>query len=67
VLDRSGDHPDRSANVALYSGATLSVLAEPPLRMQSDGDALDAATPFSARVLPRAATLMVPKGSPFSA
>jgi diacylglycerol kinase family enzyme len=66
MLDRTGDHPDRSPSIDVYSASEVTVHADPPLRMQSDGDVLDAATPFSARVLPRAATLLVPPGSPFA-
>ncbi|HSK47385.1 MAG TPA: diacylglycerol kinase family protein, partial [Coriobacteriia bacterium] len=67
VLDRVGDHPDRSPSVALYSAATVEVRSDPPLRMQCDGDALASLTPFTARVLPRAATLLVPAASEYAA
>lgn len=65
MLDRTGEHPDRTSNLDVYSARSVEVSSYPPLRMQSDGDALDSLTPFSARVLPRAATLLVPKGSPW--
>jgi len=66
VLDRTGDHPDRTSSIDVYSAESVEVSANPPLRMQSDGDALDALTPFAARVLPGAATLLVPQGSPWT-
>lgn len=66
VLDRVGDHPDRSPNLDVYSAASVEVSADPQLRLQADGDTLDVLTPFKARVLQRAATLMVPTSSRYS-
>lgn len=67
MLDRVGTFPDRTPSVDIYSAASVEVSAYPPLRMQADGDTLAALTPFAARVLPRATTLLVPTGSPFAA
>jgi diacylglycerol kinase family enzyme len=44
----------------------VRVTAEPALRMQYDGEVVEAQTPFTARVLPRAATLLLPPDSPFA-
>ncbi len=65
MLDKVGDFPDRTQSMDLYSASEVEVSAYPQLRMQSDGDAIDGLTPFAARVLPSAATLLVPAGSPF--
>lgn len=65
ILDRSGDFPERGSGLDLYSASHVEVSAYPPLRMQYDGDAIDALTPFAAHVLPLAATFLVPPGSPF--
>ncbi len=65
MLDRVGHYPDRSASVDIYSARELELSAYPPLRMQADGDALDALSPFAARVLPGATRLIVPNDSPY--
>lgn len=64
LLDRSGDHPHRSSSFELYSASEISVSAEPALQMQADGEALGSPTPFTARALPLAATLLVANDSP---
>lgn len=66
VLDRSGDHSDRGSGLDLYSASRVRVEADPPLRMQYDGDVLERSTPFTARVLDRAASLFVGKDSEFA-
>jgi diacylglycerol kinase family enzyme len=66
VLDRSGEHPDRSPSIDVYTARSVEVSAYPPLRMQSDGEVLDALTPFAARVLPKAALMLVPSDSPYA-
>lgn len=63
MLDRSGEYLDRTNGLELYRGAHIEVAAEPAMRAQSDGDAHTAMTPFSARVLPSAARLLVAPGS----
>ena len=60
LLDRSGEHLDRSNAIEVRCGARIEVASEPLLAMQADGDVLRSSTPFTARVLPRAATLVVP-------
>ena len=66
VLDRVAGNADRSSGLEVYRAGQVEVHATPDLRMQYDGEVLDEVTPFSARSLPRAATLMVPQGSPFA-
>jgi diacylglycerol kinase family enzyme len=66
MLDRIGEYPERSPSLDLYSAREIHVAAEPPLRVQTDGDVLDARTPFTARVLPGATTLLVPVVSEFA-
>jgi len=65
VFDRSG-HRDAIPGIDVYSAACVRVSADPALRMQYDGEVVDARTPFTARVLPRAATLLLPPDSPFA-
>lgn len=67
VLDRVGNFPDRSPSLELFSASTVEVSAYPPLRMQADGDAIEALTPFRAMVLNGAATLLVPAKSRYAA
>lgn len=66
MLDRVGNYPDRTPSVDIYSAREIQVSAYPPLRMQTDGDTLDALSPFAARVLPKATTLLVPNDSEFA-
>lgn len=67
MLDRVATFPDRTPSVDIYSAASVEISAYPPLRMQADGDTLAALTPFAARVLPRATTLLVANDSPYAA
>lgn len=66
MMDLVGSHPSRTPGLDIYTASSVEVSSYPPLRMQGDGDAIDAMTPFKARVLPRAATLLVPETSPFA-
>lgn len=66
MLDRVTGYPDRSPSVDIYSASEVELSAYPPLRVQTDGDTLSALSPFAARILPLATTLMVPKDSPFA-
>ncbi len=65
VFDRGG-HRDAIPGLDVYSAACVRVVADPPLRMQYDGEVVEAQTPFTARVLPLAATLLLPPSSPFA-
>jgi len=62
IIDRTtGAHPDRSASLEIHSARDITVEADPPLPMQSDGEVLQVTTPFRARVLPGTARLVVPE------
>lgn len=65
IFDREGGR-DATPGVDVYSASHISLRADPPLRVQYDGEVADALTPFSARVLPKAATLLLPPDSPYS-
>jgi diacylglycerol kinase family enzyme len=60
MLDNIVDFPDRSRAMDTYRARRIEVRTEPGLPLQSDGDPLGASSPFSARVLPLAATWVVP-------
>ncbi len=62
LLDRLGNHPARPA-LEVHSAKEIRVSATPALPLQYDGELLDVTTPFSARVLPKRATFVVPEGS----
>lgn len=62
MLDRfGGEHPGRSESLEILTARTVRVEATPSLTMQSDGEVIAASTPFTARVLPHAARLVVPE------
>lgn len=59
ILDRAGDFPDRTGALELHRGKEIRVEADPPMEVQYDGEATQLTTPFSARILPRAARFIV--------
>lgn len=63
LLDRLREHPARPG-LEIHTAASIEVFADPKLPLEYDGELLDASTPFSARVLPRAATFIVSEESP---
>ena len=65
IFDRSGSR-DAIPGIDVYSARVVSVRAEPALRMQYDGEVVESFTPFTARVLPSAATLLLPPDSPYA-
>jgi len=65
IFDRAGDR-NAIPGVDVYSASHVTVSATPALRMQYDGDVVEAHTPFSARVLPGATTLLLPPDSPYA-
>lgn len=65
IFDRAGDR-HAIPGIDVYSANTVSVIAEPLMRMQYDGEVVDAFTPFTARALPRATTLLLPPDSPYA-
>jgi diacylglycerol kinase family enzyme len=64
VFDRMAEYADRSDAVSLFTAREVHVTADPSQRIQYDGEIVDATTPFTARMLPGAAHLLVPPGSP---
>lgn len=63
LLDRLRAHPERPG-LEVHTASTVHVEANPRLPLEYDGEVLDSVTPFSARVLPRAASLIVSEESP---
>lgn len=61
MLDRIGDHPGRSASLETHRAREVKVTAEPALPMQFDGELMEVMTPFEGRILPGAATFVVPE------
>ena len=59
LLDRGGDFPDRTGALEIHRARTVRVEADPPMEVQYDGEATRLMTPFSARILPRAARFFV--------
>ena len=59
VLDRDGMHPDRTDSLEIYTAREVSVIADPPMEVQFDGETTGLTTPFTARVLPGAARYYV--------
>ncbi len=62
-LDRFIDNPERSAGLEVHTARYVRIDADPPLRIQYDGEVVDATTPLVARSLPGAARMIVPEGS----
>jgi diacylglycerol kinase family enzyme len=65
MLDRGGGRDD-IPGIDLHSASHVRVESNPALHMQYDGEPVDATTPLEARVLPGAATLLLPADSPFA-
>lgn len=59
LLDRGGDFPDRTGSLEIHRAREVRVEADPPMEVQYDGEATRLMTPFSARILPRAARFFV--------
>jgi diacylglycerol kinase family enzyme len=66
MMERLGLSADRLPGIDTYTASEIEVSAYPPLPMQYDGEVISALTPFKARVLPSATTLILPPGSPFA-
>ena len=65
LFDREGSR-DTTPGVDVYCASEIKLSAYPPLRVQYDGEVAETLTPFSARVLPGAATLLLPPSSPYA-
>lgn len=63
LLDRLHAHPERPG-LEVHTASEVHVDASPRLPLEYDGEVLEVTTPFSARVLPRAASLIVSEESP---
>ena len=59
TMDRDGVHPDRTDSLEIHHGREVSVIADPPLKIQYDGELPDLETPFTARVLDGVARFIV--------
>lgn len=59
ILDKGGDFPARTDAFSVFQAKSVTVKADPALQMQFDGEATGHETPFTARVLPRAARFVV--------
>lgn len=59
LLDRGGDFPDRTDALELHRARSVRVVADPPMEVQYDGEATRLTTPFTARILPRAARFLI--------
>lgn len=59
MLDRGGDFPYRSNVMEVHRGRECAIVADPPLNIQYDGEVTGRMTPFTARVLPGVAKLVV--------
>jgi diacylglycerol kinase family enzyme len=57
---------DKLPGVDVYAAAHVSVSTDPELPIQYDGEVVDGMTPFSARILPHAASLLLPHDSVYS-
>lgn len=64
LFDSIGRYAERSDELRFFRAKHVRVESDPPQRLQYDGEALTAHTPFEARVLPGAAHLLVPMNSP---
>jgi diacylglycerol kinase family enzyme len=56
---------DKLPGIDVYPASQVSVVSTPALPMQYDGETTNAHTPFKARVLPQAASLLLPRDSAY--
>lgn len=61
MLDRSGGFPDRGDALELFQGKSVSIVADPPMNVQFDGEIANVTTPVTFRVLPSATRLIISK------
>jgi len=59
MLDRGGEFPTRPGSLQVYRGREVTVESTPPLAVQYDGEVTGSTTPFTARMLPEAASFVV--------
>ncbi|MDO4182937.1 MAG: diacylglycerol kinase family protein [Coriobacteriia bacterium] len=58
LLDRDGSFPDRP-DLEIHRVREATIVADPPLFTQYDGEVTELTTPFTVRVLPRAVKMVV--------
>ena len=66
MLDPEGETLGRTGKVKIHTAREVRIETDPPLLMQYDGEDTGVTTPFLVRVLPCAATLMLPPDSRFT-
>ena len=59
LLDREGNFPSRTHALEIHQAKTVSIIADPALKTQFDGEPIEETTPLSAKVLHRAARFVV--------
>lgn len=59
-LDRFTATPGRPRGLEVHTASEVRIVADPPLRLQYDGEVASETTPLTARVLPGAARIIVP-------
>ena len=59
AFDHSGKPLKASNALVFYRGKNINVVADPPMPVQYDGEPVEATTPYTARVLPASAKLIV--------
>jgi diacylglycerol kinase family enzyme len=60
MLDVDGNNPSRGDALDVYSGTEVHVTADPGLKIQFDGEPVEAETPFVARALKQCARIILP-------
>lgn len=64
MLDRAGEFPSRPDAMEVFRCRECTVVADPPLAVQYDGEVTGTTTPFTVRMLPEAARLRRERGVP---
>lgn len=59
-LDKIMTYASRSQALDTYRASSVTLRCKPAMRVQADGEVLPGSTPLTCRVLPRAATFIVP-------
>lgn len=59
MLDRAGEFPSRPDAMEVFRCQECTVVADPPLAVQYDGEVTGTMTPFTVRMLPEAARFVV--------
>lgn len=59
LLDRGGEFPNRPDALEVHRAFEVTVVADPPLAVQYDGEVAGCPTPFTARMLPEGARFVV--------